>query len=64
MAEKLEILSRYGSVSSSKELEEAIRNGRVVEHPNWEDLIGIENLEDKIKKLDKEIESIEGLLGT
>ncbi|MEA2075701.1 MAG: hypothetical protein U9O85_08225 [Euryarchaeota archaeon] len=52
------------NVSSSKELEEAIKSGMVVEHPSWEDLIGIENLEDKIKKLGKEIESIEGLLGT
>ena len=64
MAEKLEILSRYRNISTSKELEEAIKNGMVVEHPSWEDLIGIENLEDKIKKLDKEIESIAGLLGT
>ena len=40
--------------------------GMVVEHPNpsWEDLIGIENREAKIKKLDKEIESIAGLPGT
>jgi len=38
------------NVSSSKELEEAIKSGMVVEHPSWEDLIGIENLEDKIKE--------------
>jgi hypothetical protein len=33
-------------VSSSKEIEEAIKNGRIAEHPNWEDLIVIENLEE------------------
>ena len=35
MAEKLEILSRYRNISSSKELEEAIKNDRVAEHPSW-----------------------------
>jgi len=60
MADRLEMLSRYG-VSSSKEIEEAIKNGRIAEHPSWEDLIVIENLEDKIKKLDKEIANIESL---
>ena len=64
MAEKLDILSRYRNISSSKELEEAITNDRVAEHPSWEDLIVIENLEEKIKKLDKEIGDIESISGT
>ncbi|MBA7532765.1 hypothetical protein ES705_24995 [subsurface metagenome] len=64
MAEKLEILSRYRNISSPKELEEAIKNGSVAEHPSWEDLIVIENIEEKIKRLDKEIENIENLPGT
>ena len=51
MAEKLEILSRYG-VSSARGLEGAMEEGRVAEHPSWEDLIVIENLEEKIKRLD------------
>jgi hypothetical protein len=34
------------------------------EHPSWEDLIVIENLEEKIKRLDKEIGNIESLSGT
>jgi hypothetical protein len=63
MAEKLELLSRHG-VYSASELEEAIREGRVTEHPSWEDLIAIENLEEKIKKLDKEIGDIESISGT
>ena len=54
MAEKRELLSRQG-VYSASELEEAIREGGVTEPPSWEDLIVIENLEEKIKKLDKEI---------
>jgi len=63
MTDKLEILSKYG-VHSSKELEEGIRNGDIAEHPSWEDLIVLENLEDKIKRLDKDIANIKNLLGT
>jgi len=63
MAEKLEILSRY-DVPSARELEEAIVVGKVAEHPSWEDRIVIENLEEKIKMLDKEIGNIESLSGT
>lgn len=63
MAEKLEILSRYG-VSSASELEAAIGEGTVAEHPSWEDLIVVENLEEKIKRLDKEIGNIKRLSGT
>jgi hypothetical protein len=63
IADRLEILSRY-SISSSKELEEAIEKGKIAEHPSWEDLILIENLETKIKKLEKEIANIESLSGT
>ena len=63
MTETLEILSRYG-LSSASELEEAIGEGKVAEHPSWEDLIVIENLEEKIKRLDKEIGNIESLSGT
>ena len=51
-------------VSSSKELEEAIENGKIAEHPSWEDLILIENIDAKIKKLEKEIANIESLPGT
>ena len=63
MAEKLEILSRFG-VSSARELEVAIGEGKVAEHPSWEDLIVVENLEEKIERLDREIGNIEGLSGT
>lgn len=63
MAEKLELLSRHG-VYSASELEESIRADRVTEYPSWEDLIVIENLEEKIKKLDKEIGDIESISGT
>ena len=63
MAEKLGILSRYG-VSSASELEAAIGEGKVAEHPSWEDLIVVENLEEKIERLDKEIGNIKRLSGT
>jgi hypothetical protein len=63
MAEKLGILSRY-DVSSARELEAAIGVVKVAEHPSWEDLIVVENLEEKIKRLDKEIGNIRRLSGT
>ena len=63
MAKKLGILSRYG-VSSARELEAAIGVGKVAEHPSWEDLIVVENLEEKIERLDQEIGNIRRLSGT
>ena len=63
MAKKLGILSRYG-VFSARELEAAIGEGKVAEHPSWEDLIVVENLEEKIERLDQEIGNIRRLSGT
>ena len=63
MADRLEILSKHG-ISSFKELEEGIRNGNIAEHPGWEDLIVLENLEDRIKRLGREIANIKNLFGT
>jgi len=49
--EMLGILARY-KVSSGKELEEKIKVGEIEEHPTWEDLIVLENLEAVLKKVD------------
>lgn len=49
---RCEILSRY-EVSSAGELEEKIEKGQASEHPAWEDLISLENIENTITKLDK-----------
>lgn len=54
MLERLELLHRYRIVSK-EELEDKIEKGDVEEHPVWEDLIFLENLE-------AESESIDGYL--
>ena len=59
--EKLEILKRY-SVNSMKELEEKIRNGEVEEHPAWEDLITLENLEELIKEISDDIQRLQKIV--
>jgi len=48
---RLEVLARYGVVSA-RELEAKVREGTVVEHPAWEDLIIVENLEARLEELD------------
>lgn len=56
-AEIHEIEARYG-VESAGELEEKIRGGIVVEHPAWEDLIVLENLEERAEKIRKELKAL------
>lgn len=51
MLERHQILFRY-HVSKAAELEGKIQSGDIEEHPAWEDLITLENLEDAIHKLD------------
>ena len=58
MIEKLDVLSRY-SVSSADELEKKIKEGTVAEHPAWEDLTLVENLEAAIAIIDRDTESIQ-----
>ncbi len=61
MEERLEILKRYG-VNSAKELEEKIRRDEVKEHPAWEDLITLENLEEIIKEITNDIRNLQKAL--
>ena len=58
MLERLDILARY-SVNSPDNLEIKIKNGEVAEHPAWEDLILLENLEAGIVLIDRDIKSIQ-----
>jgi hypothetical protein len=53
-AEIRELEARYGARSAS-ELKEKISKGVVKEHPAWEDLIVLENLEDRAKKIRREL---------
>lgn len=57
MRDKLEIMSRY-QVSSLDEFEKNVREGIIPEHPGWEDLITLENLETSINKLRKELSHV------
>jgi hypothetical protein len=52
-AEMHDIKTRY-EVKSAAELEKKIRRGAITEHPAWEDLIVLENLEERAKKIRKE----------
>lgn len=56
-AEILEVEARYG-VKSAGGLEEKIRRGIVGEHPAWEDLIILENLEERAEKIRKEMKAL------
>jgi len=58
MLERLDIFARY-SVNSSDNLEIKIKNGEIAEHPAWEDLILLENLEAGIVLIDRDIKSIQ-----
>ena len=50
MSERLEIFSKY-RVTSIHELEEKIKQGTLPEHPSWEDLIDLNNLESEIQDI-------------
>jgi hypothetical protein len=54
--ERFEILSRY-QVASIGEVEEKIKNSEIPEHPAWEDLIELKNIEAEIKEIDRDIQS-------
>ncbi len=58
MLERIDILARY-SVNSPDNLEIKIKNGEIAEHPAWEDLILLENLEAGIVIIDRDIKSIQ-----
>ncbi len=51
MLERLNILLRH-HVISKEELESGIEAGNISEHPAWEDIIIIENLEFEAEKID------------
>ena len=57
LCERLEILSRYG-VSNVQELEERIQRGEVPDHPAWEDLIDVKNLDAEVKEIDGDLGAV------
>ena len=57
MTDRLEIMSRY-QISSRGEFETKVQDGTIPEHPGWEDLITLENLENAINKLKMELSHV------
>jgi len=60
MWDRLEIMSKY-QVSSLGEFEKRVRDGSVHEHPGWEDLIILENIENSISKLRTELSHVKNV---
>jgi len=56
--EQLEILSRY-QTTTIEELAEKIKNGEIQEHPGWEDLIELRNIEAEIKEIDSDLRTLQ-----
>lgn len=56
--ERLEILARY-EVETVEELKQRIKDGSAPEHPAWEDLIEIKNLEAEISEIENDIRSLQ-----
>ncbi|MEM3464073.1 MAG: hypothetical protein QXL91_04335 [Candidatus Bathyarchaeia archaeon] len=56
-AEIYELKARY-MVKNAGELEEKIRSGSVPEHPAWEELIVLENLEKRASKIRRELKAL------
>ena len=52
LLERWEFLSR-SKVTSQEELQQKIEAGEIEEHPAWEDLIVVENLDAELKKIDE-----------
>lgn len=57
-AMRLEILTKY-NVFTSQELEGKIKNGEIEEHPTWEDIITLDNLEESIKEVENELADLQ-----
>jgi len=58
MLDRLDVLARYGA-TSAEEIGKKIKDGEIPEHPAWEDLIFLENLESAIVRIDEDIEAIQ-----
>ena len=57
LLERLQLLARHG-VRARQELEQAIREGEVEEHPAWEDVIVLENLDAEIARIDGYLKNV------
>ncbi|MEJ2589345.1 MAG: hypothetical protein P8165_17550 [Deltaproteobacteria bacterium] len=55
--ERFEMLARY-QVSNIDELTQKIAQGEVAEHPGWEDLIELKNIEHEIEEIEHDIRDL------
>ncbi len=55
--ERFEILSRYRA-PNVEELNQKITEGKSPEHPGWEDLIEIKNIEEAIEEIENDIRAL------
>jgi len=55
--DKMYIQSKYNNMSKN-ELEHRIESGEIDEHPAWEDIILLENIDSELEKFDEYIEGI------
>lgn len=60
MRQRLDILARCGA-ETVQNLEFKIAQGVVAEHPAWEDLIAVENLDMRLQDLDARLVELENL---
>lgn len=58
MLDRLDVLVRYG-VASTDDLEKQIKQGEISDHPAWEDLILLENMESAIVAIDEDIDAVQ-----
>ena len=58
LRERLEILARYGA-ASVHEIEEQIQRGEIPDHPAWEDLIEVKNLEAEVKEIERDLSAVQ-----
>ena len=57
LQERLGILVRY-QVETIQQLEERIATGESIEHPGWEDLITVENLEASLEEINEHLRTL------
>ena len=55
--ERFEILARY-QASSVEELNQKVTEGKAPEHPGWEDLIEVKNIEQEINEIENDIKTL------
>jgi hypothetical protein len=58
MMDRLGVLDRY-NLTSREEFEGKIKHGDIPEHPAWEDLIFLENLDSALAQIDEDIRAIQ-----